>query len=362
MNDVLVRQLEQMGQRCAQLEEAMSKPETASSPRIYADMAREHAELREILALWKKYKELRRRIAEDEEVLRDSEDAELAELAREELEELAGERDRVHQTLVAALHPPHPSDAKNAVLEVRAGTGGEEAALFAGDLFRMYSRFAERKNWRLEVLSHSPTDLGGIREIVALVEGKGAYGTLKYESGVHRVQRVPTTEASGRIHTSAASVAVLAEAEEVEVQIDPKALRIDVFRSSGPGGQSVNTTDSAVRITHLPTGIVVSCQDEKSQHKNKAKAMKVLRARLLEKKEREQDARLSNERRSQVGTGDRSAKIRTYNFPQSRVTDHRIGLTSHRLEAILDGDLDELLEALEEQLGPKGAPESSKDE
>jgi peptide chain release factor 1 len=358
MNDVLVKQLQEMGQRCAELEEAMSKPETASSPRTYAEMAREHAELRELLALWKKYKELTKRIKEDEEVLRDSEDPELAELAREELGELANEQDGVHQSLVAALHPPHPSDAKNVVLEVRAGTGGEEAALFAGALFRMYSRYAERRNWRLEVLSHNPTDLGGVREIVVLVEGKGAYGTLKYESGVHRVQRVPTTEASGRIHTSAASVAVLAEAEEVEVQIDPKALRIDVFRSSGPGGQSVNTTDSAVRITHLPTGIVVSCQDEKSQHKNKAKAMRVLRARLLEKEEREQDARLSNERRAQVGTGDRSTKIRTYNFPQSRVTDHRIGLTLHRLEAILDGDLDELLEALEEQLGGKGAEES----
>ncbi len=351
MNETVVRQLNEMGQRCAELEEAMSRPESASSPRTYAQIAKEHAELSEILGLWRRYRTIAKRIDEDEEILRDPEDSELAQLAKEELEELKGERDRVHRDLMLALHPPDPTDMKNAVLEIRAGTGGEEAALFASDLYRMYSRFAERKGWRTEVLGHSATALGGIREIVVLIEGKRAFGVLRHESGVHRVQRVPTTEASGRIHTSAASVVVLPEAEEVDVHIDPKDLRTDVFRSSGPGGQSVNTTDSAVRITHLPTGLVVSCQDEKSQHKNKAKAMKVLRARLLEKMELEQEEKVSNERRAHVGTGDRSAKIRTYNFPQSRVTDHRVGLTLHSLDAVLDGELDELIEALEEELG-----------
>ncbi len=351
----MVKQLEEIKQRCVDLEAALSSPEIASSPRAFADLAKEHAELRETVDLWNRYQALEGRIDEDEELVAQSDDAELAELAREELKELTGERDRLHRELVAVLHPPDPTDGKNAVLEIRAGTGGEEAALFAADLYRMYSRFAERRAWQTEILSHSPTDLGGVREIVLLIDGERAYGTLKYESGVHRVQRVPTTEASGRIHTSAASVAVLPEAEEVDVRIDAKDLRIDVFRSSGPGGQSVNTTDSAVRITHLPTGLVVSCQDEKSQHKNKAKAMKVLRARLLEKMEQEQEQRLSSERKAHVGTGDRSAKIRTYNFPQSRVTDHRIGLTLHRLDAVLDGELDELLEALEGELGNRHA-------
>jgi peptide chain release factor 1 len=351
MNETLVKQLKEMEQRCAELEASMSKPGNASSARTYTEAAREHAELSETLDLWKKYQAVTRKIDEDRELLSEAEDSELEQLAKEELEELTEERDRVHRDLMLALHPPDPVDIKNAVLEIRAGTGGEEAALFASDLYRMYSRFAEREGWRTEVLGHSATALGGIREIVVLLEGKRAYGVLKHESGVHRVQRVPTTEASGRIHTSAASVVVLPEAEEVDVHIDPKDLRIDVFRSSGPGGQSVNTTDSAVRVTHLPTGLVVSCQDEKSQHKNKAKAMKVLRARLLEKTRLEQEEKLSSERRAHVGTGDRSAKIRTYNFPQSRVTDHRIGLTVHSLEAILDGELDELIEALEDKLG-----------
>jgi peptide chain release factor 1 len=352
MNQTLVNQLREMGKRCAELEDAMSRPENASSPRTYAQIAKEHAEITEILGLWKKYQAVTKRINEDEELLDDSE---LAQLAKEELEELTAERDRIHRDLVLALHPPDPADMKNAVLEIRAGTGGEEAALFAADLYRMYSRFAERQAWRTEVLGHSATALGGIREIVVLVEGKRAYGILRHESGVHRVQRVPATEASGRIHTSAASVAVLPEAEEVDVHIEAKDLRIDVFRSSGPGGQSVNTTDSAVRITHLPTGLVVSCQDEKSQHKNKAKALKVLRARLLEKTRLEQEEKVSSERRAHVGTGDRSAKIRTYNFPQSRVTDHRVGLTLHNLDAVLDGELDELLEAIEEELGNRHA-------
>jgi len=242
--------------------------------------------------------------------------------------------------------PKDPNDEKNVILEIRAGTGGEEAALFAGDLFRMYSRYAEGRNWQVELMSHSPSGVGGFKEVIAMIHGKGAYSALKYESGIHRVQRVPVTEAQGRIHTSAVTVAVLPEAEEVELHIDPSEIKVDVYRSQGPGGQSVNTTDSAVRITHLPTGLVVTCQDEKSQHKNKSKAMRVLRARLFDVLMQEQEQKRSETRKSQVGTGDRSGRIRTYNFPQARVTDHRIGLTLYRLESILAGDLEEVIDAL----------------
>jgi len=278
--------------------------------------------------------------------LLDDPDEEIRRMAAEELKRLEGELRDVQRELKLALIPKDPRDARNVVLEIRAGTGGEEAALFAADLFRMYSRYAERKGWKVEVLSHHPTGMGGFKEVIALIEGKGAYSRLKYESGVHRVQRIPVTESQGRIHTSTVTVAVLPEAEEVEVQIDPKDLRIDVFRASGPGGQHVNVTDSAVRITHLPTGLVVQCQDERSQHKNKAKAMKILMARLLELKRKEQEEKIAKERRSQIGTGERSERIRTYNFPQRRVTDHRIGLTLYRLEEVLEGDLDEIIEAL----------------
>jgi len=281
-----------------------------------------------------------------EELASGEDDGGMAELAAEEVNELQEERATLESELRELLLPSDPLDNRPAVVEIRAGTGGDEAGLFAADLFRMYSRFADERGWKVEVISTSDGALGGLKEVVFVVRGRDAYGFLRYESGVHRVQRVPVTESSGRIHTSAASVAVLPEAEEVDVEIDPSDLKIDVFRSSGPGGQSVNTTDSAVRITHGPTGLVVSCQDEKSQHKNKAKALKVLRSRLLDMRVASQEADRARERRLQVGTGDRSAKIRTYNFAQNRVTDHRIGLTLHRLENILAGDLEEVVDAL----------------
>jgi len=270
-------------------------------------------------------------------------EADIRELVEAELQDLAVEREKMEEELMLLLLPRDPADEKDIILEVRAGTGGDEAALFAAELVRMYSRYAESQSWKVEVLSSHLTGVGGVKEAILGIEGRGAYSRLKFESGVHRVQRVPVTESSGRIHTSTVTVAVLPEAEEVEVQIDPKELRIDVFRSTGPGGQSVNTTDSAVRITHLPTGMVVSCQDEKSQHKNRAKALKVLRARLLELARAEKEAEISQARRLQVGTGDRSERIRTYNFPQGRVTDHRIGLTLHSLQRILEGELAELI-------------------
>jgi peptide chain release factor 1 len=323
-----------------------------TDPRVMADrdrlqkVTREYHRLSEIVETAREYARVSKSIAEDETLLSSS-DEDLAALAREEIEDLTSRRDRLEETLKHMLVPENPRDKGNALVEIRAGTGGDEASLFAADLFRMYSRYAERQTWRLEMLGSNPTEIGGFKEIVFSIQGPHAYGRLRFESGVHRVQRVPTTEASGRIHTSAASVVVLPEPEEVEVQIDARDLRIDVFRSSGPGGQSVNTTDSAVRITHLPTGIVATCQDEKSQHKNKAKALKVLRARLLDRAQKEQSKAMAESRRSQVGSGDRSAKIRTYNFPQNRITDHRIGLTLHRLEEILGGDLDGLIETLQ---------------
>jgi len=270
----------------------------------------------------------------------------MRELVRHEIGDLREKLQGIENELKFMLAPRDPNDEKNVILEIRAGTGGDEAALFAADLFRMYSRYAEIRRWKVEVLDSHPTGIGGFKEIIAAINGKAAYSRLKYESGVHRVQRVPLTESQGRVHTSAVTVAVLPEAEEVDVYIDPNDLRIDVFRSSGPGGQSVNTTDSAVRITHLPTGLVVICQDEKSQHKNKAKALKVLRARLLDQMQREQEAKIAQERKSQVGTGDRSERIRTYNFPQNRVSDHRINLTLYRLDAVMNGEIDEIIEPL----------------
>jgi peptide chain release factor 1 len=332
--------------RFDQLADKLAKPEVIKNQPLYRKLARERSDLEDAADAIQRYLELDRRYAEDSEVVKSSEDAELVELARTEIEELEEEMGKLEEEIKMLIVPTDPDDSRNTVFEIRAGTGGDEAALFAADLARMYRLFAEEHGWKVEILSSNPTEIGGFKEIIFLVSGSNAYGRLKFESGVHRVQRVPVTESGGRIHTSAVSVAVMPEAEEVEVEMSQKDLKVDVFRSSGPGGQSVNTTDSAVRITHLPSGMVVTCQDEKSQHKNKAKALKVLRARLLEKAKREQEDKIAQARRGMVGTGDRSAKIRTYNFPQGRVTDHRIGLTVHYLDQILDGDLDEIVDAL----------------
>ncbi|NIP43585.1 MAG: peptide chain release factor 1 [candidate division Zixibacteria bacterium] len=328
------------------LDKKLSDPAVLSNQKKVKEISRERKELMEILEVGREYKKVYQTIKDDEKVRREESDKELLEMIHAELEELRPKLEELEEQLKLLLVPRDPNDVKNTIMEIRAGTGGEEAALFAADLFRMYQRYIEENGWRLEVMTSNPTGVGGFKEIIFLVEGEGVYGNLKFESGVHRVQRVPETEASGRIHTSAASVAVLPEAEDVDIDIDPNDLRIDVYRSSGPGGQSVNTTDSAVRITHIPTGLVVSCQDEKSQLKNKNKAMKVLRARLLDKATAEQNAARASQRKAQVSTGDRSAKIRTYNFPQGRLTDHRIGLTLYKLDSIMEGELDEVIEAL----------------
>ena len=342
----MIDKLKSIEKRYEQLNEQLQDPAVLTDPKKLRDVSKEHSDLDDIIKLFRQHQEVVRTIEEDWALVAESDDPELTEMAEAEIKELEEKRAGLEEVLRIQLIPKDPNDGKNAILEIRAGTGGDEAGLFAGELFRMYSRYAERQNWKIEVLSSNPQGIGGFKEIIAMVQGKGAFGKLKYEAGVHRVQRVPETETSGRIHTSAASVAVLPEAADVDIKIDPNELRIDVYRSSGPGGQSVNTTDSAVRITHLPTGLVVTCQDEKSQHKNRAKAMKVLRSRLLEKKQQEKNQKLSETRRKMVGSGDRSAKIRTYNFPQGRVTDHRIGLTLYQLENVMDGDIDFIIEKL----------------
>jgi peptide chain release factor 1 len=333
-------------QRREELEAALATPEIARDPAQMEKLGREYNYLGKNLPIFVKYLDMVKSIQEAESILASETDPDLIDLAREERSELQKQVPEIEQKIKFLLVPRDPRDDKNAVVEIRAGTGGTEAGIFAANLYRMYTRFAERQGLRIEVLSSSYGDIGAIKEIIFMVSGANAYGTLKYESGVHRVQRVPETEAQGRIHTSAASVAVFPEADEVEVSIDPNDLRIDLFCSSGPGGQSVNTTYSAVRIVHIPTGLVVQCQDEKSQQKNKAKALKVLQTRLYEKKLAEIDAEESAARKTMVSTGDRSAKIRTYNFPQNRVTDHRINLTLYRLDAIIDGDILELIDAL----------------
>ncbi len=330
-------------ERFSQLEGELSRPEIINDRKVYQAYAKEHSLLSPIVNTFRKYLSVQEEIESNQPLLNDS-DAEIRKLAREEIETLKSTLSELEERLRILLLPKDPNDEKNVILEIRAGTGGEEAALFAADLVRAYARYAETKRWKTEILSQSITGIGGFKEIILLIEGQNVYSRLKHESGVHRVQRVPETETQGRIHTSAVTVAILPEAEEVDVEIDPEDLRIDVFRSTGHGGQHVNVTDSAVRITHIPSGLVVSCQDEKSQHKNKAKAMKVLRSRLLDMQRAEQESKISEERRNMVGSGDRSEKIRTYNFPQARVTDHRIGLTLHRLEDILQGELDMILD------------------
>jgi peptide chain release factor 1 len=341
----MFKKLTEVENRYQELERLLMDPKVLANPKELQKLARERAEKSRLVEAYRVYKKASEEIQASQELLNEA-DEEMRELAKAELHELREKQATLEQEMKILLLPQDPRDEKNIFLEIRAGTGGEEAALFAAELFRMYARYAEANRWRVEVVSENPTGLGGFKEIIAQVEGKGVFSRLKFESGVHRVQRVPVTESSGRIHTSAVTVAVLPEADEVEIEINPNELRIDVYRSSGPGGQSVNTTDSAVRITHLPTGMVVTCQDEKSQHKNKAKALKVLRARLLDQMVEAQQSEISEARKNQVGSGDRSERVRTYNFPQNRVTDHRIGVTLYRLDSFLEGNIAEILDAL----------------
>ena len=343
MQEQVLTRLQELEKRFEALNDEIVRPEVIQDAARYTELIKRHAELDQIVSAYRQFQRLSAGIRDSEELL-DEADPEMRELAAEEIACLGKERDALEQAVYRMLLPNDPNDSKNVVLEVRAGTGGEEAALFAAEIFRMYTRYADAKRWKVDVMSESGTGTGGLKEVIAVIEGRGAYSRLKYESGVHRVQRVPETESSGRIHTSAVTVAVMPEAKDVEVQIEDKDLRIDRFCSSGPGGQSVNTTYSAIRVTHLPSGLVVSCQDEKSQHKNLAKAMRVLRSRLFDLKMREQQAERAAERRGMVGSGDRSEKIRTYNFPQNRMTDHRVHLTVHRLAEILGGDLEEVLD------------------
>jgi len=346
MERAIESRLEKISSKFKEIEEKLGDPKVIADQKKFQALAREHKELQPIYDAYMEYKSVKKGIAEALEIIEASEDEEFVELAKEEKKELERRAEELEGELKRLLIPKDPNDEKNVILEIRAGAGGEEAALFAQDLFRMYSRYAEKRGWKVEILSLNETGLGGIKEVIAMISGKGAYSRLKYESGVHRVQRIPITESGGRIHTSTATVAILPEAEEVDVEINEQDLKIDTYRSSGAGGQHVNTTDSAVRITHIPTGIVVTCSNERSQIQNRIKAMKILRARLKELYEREQKEKMDSARRSQVGTGDRSEKIRTYNFPEGRVTDHRIKLTLYNLQEFLDGELDQMIDAL----------------
>jgi peptide chain release factor 1 len=341
------QELEEIKEKYRQLTESLSDPSLVSNPQKIKKVAKERAELEPIVKKYDEYQKIKKGIKDSEEILKDSSaEADFKELAEEEIEHLREKEEKVKEELRILLLPEDPRDEKDVIMEIRAGAGGDEASLFAQDLFRMYSRFAEDRGWKLEVMSTSISPIGGFKEIIFDIRGDRVYSQLKYESGVHRVQRVPETEARGRIHTSTVTVAVLPEADEVDVAIDPKDLRIEAFGASGPGGQNVNRNYTAIRVTHKPSGMVASCQDEKSQHRNKEKALRILRSRLLDIAQREQQKQIAQNRKSQVGTGERSEKIRTYNYPQSRVTDHRLGLTLHRLESILNGDLDEIIESL----------------
>lgn len=341
--------LEEIKKRYEELSQKLNSPSIGKNPQELQRVAKEHNELKTTTEKIDNLEKINKEIKENEEILTASHDDELSSMAKEELETLRGRKNKLENELKLALLPKDPNDEKDVIVEIRAGAGGDESALFSEELFRMYLAFAQNKNWQTELLSSSAQEIGGFKEVIFRIQGDGAYSKMKYESGVHRVQRIPKTESKGRIHTSTATVAVLPEAEEVELEIKPEELKIDVFRSSGPGGQSVNTTDSAVRVTHIPSGLVVSCQDEKSQLKNKEKALKILRSRLLVQRQEEMDKEQGSRRKMQIGTGDRSEKIRTYNFPQSRITDHRIGYTTHDLEGILSGNLDEIIEELEKE-------------
>jgi len=341
----MLNKLEEVVDRFREVEGLLSDPTVVNDQNRYRALTKEHSELIGVVSNYNRYCQVREELSDSQDLLKDP-DPDVRDMAGAEIADLEAEKDILEEQLKLMLLPKDPNDSRNVILEVRAGTGGDEAALFAGDLFRMYTRYAENQGWKVELLSSAESEAGGFKEVIAMITGNGAYSRFKYESGTHRVQRVPETEAQGRIHTSACTVAVLPEAEDVEIDIDPTDLRIDLFRASGAGGQHVNKTESAVRITHIPTGVVVSCQDEKSQHKNKAKAMKVLQSRLLDAMQAEQQAKMAADRKSQVGSGDRSERIRTYNFPQGRCTDHRVGLTLYKLEAIMQGDLDEVIETL----------------
>lgn len=343
---MIEQKLENILKKFAEIGQKLSEPDIVSDIKKYTELMREHKGMEILAQKAKEFLDLQDQIVEYEEIISENGDAELVEMARLELPELGKMKISIAAEIELLLLPKDPNDSKNTIVEIRAGTGGEEAGLFAGDLFRMYTKFADARRWKKEILSSNETGIGGFKEIIFLLQGDGAYGLMKFESGVHRVQRIPATESGGRVHTSAATVAVLPEAKAVDIVMDPNDLKIDVYRSSGPGGQSVNTTDSAVRITHIPTGMVVTCQDEKSQHKNKDRALKVLSSRLLQYEQEKQQSKISAQRKSMVSTGDRSAKIRTYNFPQGRVTDHRINLTLYNLQEILNGALEELIEKL----------------
>jgi peptide chain release factor 1 len=344
----MFKELEEVEKEYQDLNQRLSSPKIIADQEQFQKLAKRHSEIAKTVQLYHKYKDIEKDIKENNQLKEIENDSEFMKMIDEELSELTKQKDETMKELNELLYPEDPRNKKDIIVEIRAGAGGDEAALFVSDLFRMYSRFAERNNWKIEIINSNPTEIGGFKEIIFGISGQNVFGTLKQESGVHRVQRIPVTESGGRIHTSTVTVAILPEAEDIEMEINPNDLKIDRFRSTGPGGQSVNTTDSAVRITHLPTGMVVTCQDEKSQHKNKDKALKVLRARLFDRLQREQNQEIDDQRRKQVGTGDRSERIRTYNFPQNRVTDHRINKNFHNLEEMLDGDLNDLVTSFKE--------------